>query len=468
MKKTVHINIAGHAFSIEEDAYERLDAYLDAVKARLGNSDEAQETLEDINLRIAELFRGVHKDAASPITMEDVEEVMSTLGRPEDYEVPVDGEGSEEEDTTEWPRTEKQLFRDPDNRFLGGVCGGLGHYFNLDPVLFRLLFIIATLFYGTSLLVYIILWIAIPRAVTVQQRIMMMGGAPGSDRWRRKHISRPIGNNASEGVLRVLAIGAGVFLVLVSFISLATLIMTFSLSEVIFGRLFNDGAWIPELSNYFLLPGQQLLGFIGFALTLGIPLLVLFYLGMHLIFRFRKGGVPFLVTSLVLWLAGIGMLSYTGVSVAGSYANRLDVEERKELKVPSSDTIFIRPGESSLKLGEGQHIFSKGGISIKKQDDDIILVGTPEIEVEKGGSAFRIIVEKTARGKSSDEAIDNANKIEYFYLQDDSLLWLDRYFSVPDIGLMRGQKVDVTIEVPENKQLKVADEFQHLIEIKSE
>ncbi|MFW5754898.1 MAG: PspC domain-containing protein, partial [Marinilabiliaceae bacterium] len=443
MKKTLHINLAGHVFSIEEDAFERLDAYLKSVEARLGGSEEAKETLEDINLRMAELFRGVHRDASSPVTLTDVEDVIGTLGSPEDYEVPGDEEeevsGQKEEEKTPGgpvgPR--KQLFRDPDDRVFGGVCSGLGHYFNTGAALFRLLFVIATLFYGSSLLIYIILWIAIPKAITVQQRIMMMGGAPGSDSWRRRQSGRSVVNTTTNGVVRVIAVIAGLILVLFSFGLLVTLIMTLSLSEVVFGLLFSESTWIPEIGHFFLMPWQQVLGFTGLALTLGMPLLVLFYLGMHLIFQFRRGSTAFLVTSLILWLLGTGMLMYTGMRVATGFTRSMEVQESEMLEVPSSDTIYVQPSSSSLKLGDGVHIFSKDGISVRKQDEDLVLTGSPRIEIDPGGDIFRIKVEKSARGKNSETAVDNANRIEYFYLQDDSLLVLDRYFSIQDVGLFR-------------------------------
>ncbi|PWE00456.1 PspC domain-containing protein [Marinilabilia rubra] len=465
MKKTIHINLAGHAFSIEEDAFDRLDAYLKAVKATLGESDEANETLEDINLRIAELFRGVHPDAGSAITLSDVEEIIKTLGDPGDYEAPDDPDEQKEKKETFEPPVRKQLFRDPDNRFLGGVCGGLGNYFGTDPLLFRLLFILATLFYGTSLLAYVILWIAIPKAVTVQQRIMMMGGAPGSENWRRRQTTRNNGTEVMNGILRVLAVVFGVILIITSFVSLMGLIFTFSLTDLLFGTILNHSTWIPELGSLFLLPDQQWGAFIGLALTLGIPMLVIFYLGMHLVFQFKKGGPAFLITSLILWLAGIGLIAYTGVSVASGFANKVDVEERKTLEIPASDTIYIEPNKASLKLGDGHHVFSNDGVSIKRRNNELVLVGTPDIDVIRSEGDFRITIRKEARGKDGERAMKNANMIEYFFLQNDSVLLLDRYFSVQNLAMMRKQEVDVTIQVPEDKEVKIADEFKYLIDI---
>jgi phage shock protein PspC (stress-responsive transcriptional regulator) len=465
MKKTIHINLAGHAFSIDEDAYERLDTYLKAVEKKLGNSAEARETLDDINLRIAELFRGVHSDAASAITLPDVEEIIKTLGDPGDYETPDDPDEMGEEKTTFDIPPQKKLYRDPDNRVLGGVCSGLANYFNLDPIVFRLLFIVATLLYGTSFLAYLILWIAIPKAVTIQQRIMMMGSAPASDSRRRRQPERTGGENALNDTLRVVGVIFGIFLIFFSFVSLTALFISFSLTDVLFGTLLSEGAWIPQIDTLFLMPEQRLMAFLGMSLTAGIPLLVLFYLGMHLVFRFKKGGPAFLITALILWLAGIGLILYTGVTVASGYAVVRSVEKTEDLKLPSSDTIYIEANRSSLDLGNGELIFSHDELNIRKQNNKLAITGTPEIDVNRGTETFRISVIKEARGKNSDEASDYATKIEFFHLQNDSVLMIDRYFSIQGPTVMRNQKVFIDIDIPEGKEIKISDDLKYLVDV---
>ncbi|WP_010664785.1 PspC domain-containing protein [Marinilabilia salmonicolor] len=468
MKKTVHINLAGHAFSIDEDAYERLDAYLQAVEAKLGNHEEAQETLEDINLRIAELFRGVHSDASSAITINDVEEIIKTLGDPGDYETPDDPEETTQERTTFEPPYKKQLFRDPDNRVLGGVCSGLGNYFGLDPILFRLLFVLATILYGTSFLAYLVLWIAIPKAVTVQQRIMMTGGNRSSESWRRRQTNRPVTTSSGNGVLRAIAVVFGIFLILASFVSLTGLIITFTMTDVLFGLFPGDEIWIGQLDALFLMPDQRFTAFLGLALTAGIPLLVLFYLGMYLIFQFKKGGPAFLVTALILWLAGIGLVVYTALNVASEFSNRESLEETTLLDLYPSDTIYIDANKSSLPLGKGDFLFSHKGLSVRKVDNQLNLIGTPDINVTKNADAFEISIRKQARGKTGETALENASAIEFFYLQDDSVLMLDRYFSIQKPALIRNQKVIVDINLPEGKELKVADDLKYIVNVSNE
>lgn len=463
MKKTIQINLAGHAFSMDEDAYDRLNTYLEQVKAKLGMTAEAQETYEDINLRIAELFRSIHPDATTSVTIENVEEVIKTLGDPADYDTPSDPDDSSSASYAREPYRKKQLFRDPDNRILGGVCSGLGYYFNIDPIIFRLLFILGTFFYASSILIYLILWIAIPKAKTLQQRIMMTGVSAGIESSGKRPAVRSQSNDLIKRTLRIISIVAGIILIILSFISLTGLIMTFSITDIVLEKIFNHEIWLPEIEQLILLPEQRILVLIGSLLIVGIPLLVIFYLGLFLIFRFKKGAATILVTSLILWLIGIGLISYSAIRMATEYSAKMEIEERKLLELPSSDTIYIEPSTSSLKLGEGEQIFSSNGITIKNQKEGLVLVGTPKFNLIKNASNFEISIRKKSRGRNSEEALKNAERIEYFFLQDDSLLFLDRYFSIQNPGIMRNQTIEVNIQIPENKHIVVADEFKYLM-----
>ncbi|MGQ1889355.1 PspC domain-containing protein [Thermophagus sp. OGC60D27] len=464
MKKTIHINLAGHAFSMDEDAYERLNTYLEQVKAKLGNTEEAQETFEDINLRIAEIFRSVHPDATSSVTIDNVEEVIKTLGDPGDYETPSDPDETNEFNTSREPYQRKQLFRDPDNRVLGGVCSGMGYYFGVDPLIFRLLFVLAALFYGSSILGYIILWIAIPKAVTLQQRIMMSRATSRPEFLKYRQTGKRKETHLMEGAFRIVSIIIGIILIIISFVSLTGLIMTFALTDLIFENFFTQDVWLSDIEHLFLLPGHHMVAVTGILLTVGMPLLVLFYLGLFLVFRFKKGATAILITSLILWIIGIGLISYSAIEIASEYSDKMEIEERNLLELPSSDTIYIQPSANSLKLGDGEQIFSNNNFTLKKQPAGLVMIGTPNINLLRNQDKFEISIRKTSRGSTSEEALKNSELIEYFFLQDDSLLLLDRYFSIQRPGMIRGQSVDVSIKIPEDKEVILSDEFKYLIQ----
>ena len=176
MKTTVTINLGGLIFHIDDDAYEMLHSYLIAIERQFINESDQKEILSDIESRLAELFTELLGEKKDIISREDISKVISIMGQPEDFS--TDEEQKENQSTKRTMssrQTTKRLYRDPDNRILGGVCGGLGAYFNTDPLLFRLLFVILFFGAGSGLLIYIILWIATPEALTTAQKLEMRG-----------------------------------------------------------------------------------------------------------------------------------------------------------------------------------------------------------------------------------------------------------------------------------------------------
>ncbi|WP_297097512.1 PspC domain-containing protein [uncultured Draconibacterium sp.] len=172
MKKTLTINISGTIFHIEEDAYEELQKYMVVLKNYFGKDDEGNEIFADIEARIAEIFTEKTGGKNQAITLEWVEELIETLGTPENFSE----EAGEEEPLAGQKTRKRKLYRDPEQTVLGGVCGGLAVYFNMDPVVIRLIVVLLALITsGAGMLVYLILWIIVPKAVTTSQRLEMRG-----------------------------------------------------------------------------------------------------------------------------------------------------------------------------------------------------------------------------------------------------------------------------------------------------
>lgn len=183
MKTTITINLGGLVFHIDDDAYEMLNTYLIAVEKQFVSEDDRTEIMSDIEARLSELFTETLGQKRDVVMKDDVLKAIKVMGEPEDF---MDEETKNEPvDSASWKskrkrmnyKTTKRLYRDPDNRILGGVCGGLSAYFNTDPILFRILFILISLGMGSGLIIYIILWIAIPEAATTAQRLEMRGEA---------------------------------------------------------------------------------------------------------------------------------------------------------------------------------------------------------------------------------------------------------------------------------------------------
>jgi len=171
MQKTVNTNINGISFKIDEDAFAILESYLNSIKSHFKNKKGSQEIISDIEARIAELFQQLLNEKKQVLNIDDVNKVKEQMGQPSDFD-----QDAEEETVYEArnPESRKRLYRDVSDRMIGGVCSGLGAYFNIDTVWIRLLFVIVIIS-GLSSLAYLILWVIIPAARTVSERLEMRG-----------------------------------------------------------------------------------------------------------------------------------------------------------------------------------------------------------------------------------------------------------------------------------------------------
>jgi phage shock protein PspC (stress-responsive transcriptional regulator) len=171
MKKTLTINLANQVFHIDEDAFYRLREYLDRIEGHFSDKNERNDIISDIESRIGELFTQRKTQQKQVITIQDVEEIIGIMGDPGE----IGGEEQSESQNYSSTSASKRLYRDPDNRVLGGVCGGIGQYFKIDPLIVRIVFLVAFFGFGIGFLIYIILWIVVPEARTTAQKLEMRG-----------------------------------------------------------------------------------------------------------------------------------------------------------------------------------------------------------------------------------------------------------------------------------------------------
>ncbi|SDB90234.1 PspC domain-containing protein [Williamwhitmania taraxaci] len=169
MKNTMNVNIGGQAFVIDEDAYHILRTYLESWEANLFEDPGKREILDDMESRIAEIFLASIKVAGTVVSISLVESAIKIMGKPDEAETFADT------NTVVTPRAYRRIYRDTENRILGGVCSGISLYWRIDPIIFRLLFVLGVLFAGTGILIYLVLWIAIPKAITPAQKLEMRG-----------------------------------------------------------------------------------------------------------------------------------------------------------------------------------------------------------------------------------------------------------------------------------------------------
>jgi phage shock protein PspC (stress-responsive transcriptional regulator) len=187
MKKIVNINLGGYPFTIDIDAYEKMELYFSSLEKYFSNYDNPHEIIFDIEIRMAELFRENIGEKAI-LSSKDIEEAIKILGTPEDFskedidedEMSFDKKEKKTEEKTYRRRGEytvgKKIFRDTKNKVIGGVCSGLSSYLGIaDPIWLRILFLLFLPAGGTSFIIYIILLVIIPKAKTEADRKAMRG-----------------------------------------------------------------------------------------------------------------------------------------------------------------------------------------------------------------------------------------------------------------------------------------------------
>ncbi len=183
MNKIFNINLGGYPFTIDEDAFQKLDKYLKTISRHFSSSEGYEEIVSDIESRIAELFMEDLKGRPI-ISMKEVKNVISVMGTPEEFgaseehahtkESSAHGQAETEEKKSNW-KTGKRLFREPDEQVIGGVCAGLAAYFGIeDPVWVRIAFALGVMM-GFGVVLYIVLWIALPEAKTSGDKLSMRG-----------------------------------------------------------------------------------------------------------------------------------------------------------------------------------------------------------------------------------------------------------------------------------------------------
>lgn len=175
MKKTLTVNLGGTVYHIDDDAYNLLDNYLNNLRYHFRKEEGADEIVRDMETRIAELFDEYIRTGLQVITVEQVEAVIARMGNPEDLNTDDDEEKKETEQHAYSNGPARRLFRNPDDRVLGGVLSGLSAYFGWDVTLIRIGALVLGCFVHGLILAYLIAWIIIPLAKTATEKLQMRG-----------------------------------------------------------------------------------------------------------------------------------------------------------------------------------------------------------------------------------------------------------------------------------------------------
>lgn len=491
MKKTININISGVAFIIDEDAFQILSNYLDTIKSFFNRSEGRDEIMADIEARIAELLHDRTSNTKQIITVEDIEAVIATLGQPEDF-VDEDEESFSHQQThqnTGSKKRFKRLYRDTDNYIIGGVCEGLGHYVGLDPLWIRAAFLIAFFGFGTGLLLYIILWVIVPKATTTAEKLEMKGepvnvnniGKTIEDEMtgvkdkfndfknsgKAQEYSKKTQNAVESifhrlwqillSIFKILGKLIGVLLILVGAGSLLAFIISLfgvGAAATTLGALSFENFHLGDMNEFvFTSPFELYLGVIGFILLCVIPLFAIIYGGIAILIPVKKSAKGIGFGLLGAWLVGIILCAYTAFQVADQFSNEGTVTQINDLPTVTSDTLLVSATKLS-RMGE-KHAIRFNDDYLGKITSDSIYMGNVDFNVTRSSTQyFSLLIEKQARGDSYVEAEEFAEKIIYHFSSPTSnALEIDAFFRMSVDNLWRGQQVYVELMVPAGKTI---------------
>lgn len=187
MKKTINAAIGGCSFTIDDDAYETLNEYLENFQGALDNSSSSADVMDELEVRIADLLKG-RLGGREVVDNRMVTEVIGLLGYPANY-CPADGQEETKEqncnNTYENVKPVRKLYRDPDGKRIAGVCSGLAIYLGIDVVVIRILFLIALICGSAGFWIYLVVWIAAPEARTAAEKCELRGIPATAENIRR-------------------------------------------------------------------------------------------------------------------------------------------------------------------------------------------------------------------------------------------------------------------------------------------
>ncbi|MES2836911.1 MAG: PspC domain-containing protein [Bacteroidota bacterium] len=495
MNKTVTANISGLVFHIEEEAYLTLSNYLNAIKAYLKNSDALSEIISDIEARIAELFQQKLKTSKQVIVAEDVAEVIEILGAPEVFR---EDDGStttnnssdkkEQENEVHNENRVRRIFRNPDEKILGGVCSGIASYFNIDPLWIRLSLVASFFIFGFGFLLYLILWIIIPEAKTAAEKLEMKGEKVNLkniektikdefDDLKKRYDNPDSKDKVKNGIQSFFAALGNIiqyfFLALSKLIGAAfTVIGIILLIALISSFLgINDSIHITSFgveSNYtisqfldviFVSSSHKLLAAVGLFLLIAVPLIMMIYGGIRIILKLKKKNKVVSIVSGLLWTTGLLICIYAAIILANNF---------KETATTKSVAYVNTYKQIVLKTTNLENAYYQTELD----DDDIKelrenarnLFQFAQLDIVKNDSnRVEIAIIKIARGENRKESFERAKNINYNYTQTDSILTFEPRFSLNKEDKWRVQNLKIKIKIPVGQQILLEKGMEQIL-----
>jgi phage shock protein PspC (stress-responsive transcriptional regulator) len=489
MNKTININLANLFFHIDEVAYTKLQRYLEAIKRSFANTSGSDEIIADIEARIAELFHEKMENERQVITEKEVDQVIGIMGQPEDYMVDEDI-FEDQPNTPKKSSRVRKLYRDIDSKYIGGVSAGLGHYFGIDALWVRLLWILLTIFsWGGFVFIYGLLWILIPEAITTAQKLDMRGEAVNISNIEKKvkesfeDVAEKVKNvdydkmgtrvkDGSRGFFNAISdIIMFLFKVIGKFIGIILIIIGAAGIVALVIGLFTVGildlVHLPGVDFYNLVNSTNtpvwVVSILAF-FAIGIPFFFLMYLGLKILVNNLKSiGNIAKFTLLGLWLIAIILLVVFGIRQAAAHAYTGSISTEKELAFQFPDQPIKISLKSSARENNGNGIGINGVVLDYTENGEEVLVSEDiriNIKMSKD-SLTRLEVRKNANGNTFKNATETADKINYRYELQGNTLVLDDFLTTAKENKYRDQEVRLYLYVPVGSVLAFEGDNRH-------
>lgn len=479
MKPVVNVSIGRTAFTLEQGAYDLLRTYLDSLERHFAGNPSGKEIMEEIEVRIAELL--LEKCGGAGVVNEKmVREVCDTLGSVGDItaDKTADGDGGQSDAPdgdkrksadSDGGRKERKLYRNPDDKILGGVCSGLAAYFDKEPLLFRLLAVALFLFFTLPshgfgfwipLAAYIVFWFVIPEARTVGERYQMRGEKNTLD-----SIMENVGKGAQEmgdaarkfnsehpdilrTVMRAVSIMVGSMFIIASCAALLVLVLGLA------GAAFALPVSLQTLTATLLGEGAALPATIAAVAAVGIPVVALLYLGIQMCFNFRQPRLHLGFIFFLLWIASVGTLAWFFSRAAFDYESG----ERQFAEVTVAPDSLGRAFEITLEGSERSYDYiyidaDEDSYELFMADGDTLFI-YPEIKVRRDPDADGI------RIRSGVINFDDKTREPDFCSYSDGTLVVEPRV-VDGSGRLGDAEREITITLPDHAKLQVNSPRYH-------
>jgi len=483
MNKTVNINLANTFFHIDEEAYTKLRRYLESIKRSFAGTSGSDEIIADIEARIAELFQEKMEHDRQVITQKEIDEVINIMGQPEDYMVdedifedeprPKGGTGTERI---------KKLYRDIEQKYIGGVCSGLEHYTGVDALWIRLIFILLAVFTGFGLIAYILLWILVPEANTTSQKLNMRGEPINISNIERKvkegfddvaekvksvdyeKVGDKVKSSSKTFFDTVGDIILFLFKIFGKFVGILLIIIGAATLIGLFVGLFTVG--VIDVVHF---PGVDLYDIVNTTgapvwlvsllcfFAIGIPFFFLLYLGLKiLVTNLKSIGNIAKFSLLGLWLIAVGTLVTLGVrqAVSSAFTGTTTINEEFYVENPT-DTLLISMRAAQTIDDDYRFVFDNLKMAYDENGTPLLYSEDVRVDIKKStDSIVRVKIKKDAEGSSFEEARERSSQIEYSYSFGSNEMIFDDFLTTDPKNKARDQEVRSTVYLPEGTMVR--------------